>query len=652
MFGLFSNKDKTKRTPPPPSHPSDVLAPPAGPFASGWRVSTGFVGPEPVFVGTVGGMVWIGSQGRTEESKRLMSFDCVTGTPGRELSLPSVLDGFERIDGPLIAQQPSPGIVSVFDIEAGGLAFSSDLKAKLVCSHGGRMLLMRADQDPPALLVADGRSGTVRHTIKLGLGVKPRRELFAFGHTALLLAEDRLLGIDLDGGRVVFKKLLKGYAHTYGPFDAEVFIADANCLVCIDLAAGRIAWQAELAHPILGDQLCAVAVGRNRLHVIGSIERREGHAILITPFDRTTGKQGDTVDRKGVRSLPLEAMLSPLPLPRAVIAERQIDVHFDHDRELRLPLPAGTFCRTLWADGRLFVLGRELLGIDVHSPPDAAEASLMLASVASTSNADAPAEVTFVGTSAVIMVRHPLYGDTRVSRTASSPHIKVGDRLILEGVTPMPGGVVKIESWKLADAAQQLMTVLLDARTLPPRQPPGPKQGDEALLFGPAEMDTVPPKRPALAPLVKPIEQLFGGSSIPMLRKLIEVCDGAPEVRARWDSFSAALNVTPYEPEVEVPGLSELEFSPFAAEDDLVFYGVVREPGGRGLGIAVLNAEGDNDFYWSTDTFESWFADLLSNSNPPSRVKLMLEDLSLPETFLETPRAAVPTWFSDRTGSA
>jgi hypothetical protein len=342
-------------------------------------------------------------------------------------------------------------------------------------------------------------------------------------------------------------------------------------------------------------------------------------------------------------------MLSPPKLPRAVLADGQIELWLEGGRTVRLPVPPGGFRKTLWTGDRLFVLGRELLGIDLRSLPNAPEAGLTLATVASASAADLPARVTFAGASAIITVRHPLYGDTRVTRTPTSPQVKVGDRLILEGITPLPGGVMKVDSWRLAESETSAPPELaLGEELLPPQGPVGLQIGDEALLFGEAEMEEAPPQLPPLAPLVEPIERLFGGGPIPLLRTLVHACDASPATRARWDGMGPAFTLAAYEPEVEVQGLEKLAFTPFAAEGDRIFYGVVRNPRGPGQGIAVLNAEGDHSFYWSADTFEGWLASVLADSFPESRVKLLLEDLALPESFLKGPVASAPAWFTEQ----
>ena len=48
-----------------------------GPFATGWRVSTGFLG-QPQIVGVVGDNVWLAFKGHDNEEKKLASFDMAT----------------------------------------------------------------------------------------------------------------------------------------------------------------------------------------------------------------------------------------------------------------------------------------------------------------------------------------------------------------------------------------------------------------------------------------------------------------------------------------------------------------------------------------------------------------------------------------------
>ena len=66
----------------------------------------------------------------------------------------------------------------------------------------GLLLLTRSQQDPPELLVADARTGSVVQTIKLGLAIALRSELFAAGRRAVVFATEAVLGVDLDKGRV------------------------------------------------------------------------------------------------------------------------------------------------------------------------------------------------------------------------------------------------------------------------------------------------------------------------------------------------------------------------------------------------------------------------------------------------------------------
>jgi hypothetical protein len=71
---------------------------------------------------------------------------------------------------------------------------------------------------------------------------------------------------------------------------------------------------------VVGDSQCGVRIDRERVDVIGSVERRDRSAMPITAFDRASGGE-DLVDRAGVRGLPLEAMLSPRPQLLAIVRE-------------------------------------------------------------------------------------------------------------------------------------------------------------------------------------------------------------------------------------------------------------------------------------------------------------------------------------------
>ena len=74
--------------------------------------------------------------------------------------------------------------------------------------------------------------------------------------------------------------------------------------------------------------------------MIGSVERRDGSAMLIATFDRASGVRGDLVERAGVRGLPLEAMMSPAAAPLAITDGRQVELNVPERRPVRIPAAA------------------------------------------------------------------------------------------------------------------------------------------------------------------------------------------------------------------------------------------------------------------------------------------------------------------------
>lgn len=347
-------------------------------MATGWRVTTGLRGTDPIFVGTVEGAVWIANRGDTAT---VASFDVHTGTPGAAYELPAPLDGRERIDGGRIAKQVGDR-VSVFDVAAGRRLFEASFgRATLVAAHAGQLLLTKAQQDPPELLVVDASTGAVVHTIKLGLGIALRSELFVGGRRAVVFATEAVVGVDLDKGRVVAKRAIPSYVRIEGPFGSHLFVASDAELACFDIEQGKAIWVAPLGRDVIGDALAAVRVDRERVHAIGSLERRDGSAILIATFDRATGARTGFVERAGVRSLPLAALLSPPAGPLAITEGRQAELHVPGRRPIRLALPAGSFKQKLWSAEHLFLLGSELVAIDRTSLTDAPEQPLSLTAV-------------------------------------------------------------------------------------------------------------------------------------------------------------------------------------------------------------------------------------------------------------------------------
>ncbi|MDB4957511.1 MAG: hypothetical protein JWO36_5080 [Myxococcales bacterium] len=607
---------------------------------------TGLRGAEPIFIGDVDGAVWIGNRG--DDKTTLASFDVRTGTPGRVHELPTPLNGWERIDGGRIAQQVGDR-VSVFDVAAGRQLFETAFRgAKLVLAHAGQLLLTKSQQDPPEMLVVDATTGSVVHTIKLGLGITLRSELFVAGLRALVFATEAVLGVDLAKGRVVAKRAIPSYVRINGPFGSHLFVASDAELACFDIEQGKAVWAGPLGREVVGDSLCAVRVDRERVHVIGSVERREGSALLITAFDRASGVRGDLVERAGLRGLPLEAMQSPPAAPLAITEGRQVELHVPERRPVRIPLPPGSFKQQLWTQEHLFLLGSELLAIRRGSLTDAPEQPLELTAVAAP--ADAPATVTFVGTSSFMKLTHPIYGDIRVSREESSPVVKVGDQVLLEGVQQLPGKVVKIDGWRPTGTGAVPSEFVLGVDALPTSRPSWPAiAADEALLFTAGDRDQPAEDREPLGPLVASLEKAFG-RGLPLLRKLAAACDASPRTRERWERIAPALGLVEYEPVVDVPGYYELGFTAFASDDGLRLHGIVRSPDGKQRGVAVLDIEGDHDFQWSARTFEEWLVQLLFEHSDESRVRLMLEDLGLPASVLDAEHGGAPRWFTDLAG--
>lgn len=357
-------------------------------MATGWRVTTGLRGAEPIFVATVDSAVWIANRGG--DKAMVASFDVHTGAPGAVHELPTPLDGRERIDGGRIAQQVGDR-VSVFDVGAGRQLFETSFgRAKLVAAHAGQLLLTKAQQDPPELLVVDASTGAIVHTIKLGLGIALRSELFVGGRRAVVFATEAMVGVDLDKGRVVAKRAIPSFVRIEGPFGSHLFVASDAELACVDVEQGKAIWVAPLGRDVIGDAVAAVRVDRERVHAIGSVERRDGSATLIATFDRATGARTGFVERAGVRSLPLPALLSPPAAAFAITEGRQVELHVPGRRPIRIPLPAGSFKQKLWSAEHLFLLGSELVAIERASLTDAAEQPLSLTAVG---DITAPAEL-------------------------------------------------------------------------------------------------------------------------------------------------------------------------------------------------------------------------------------------------------------------
>lgn len=486
--------------------------------ARGWRVGTGFIGPEPVFASVVNGSVWLGSRGHEDESRRLAAFDVATGTPGPQLELAAPLDPFDVIDGPVIAQQPSRGVVAAFDLAACRPAFSATFEAaRLIGAHEGRLLLTRDQAAQPELLVIDARSGALLHTVALGEGLKLRSTLpflQCAGGRALVIGMNGLVGVDLERGAIAMQLPLRSpYTTVVGPVEGRAIVNDGNDLICIDIKASRIAWQrphlgfshigasadghvfvadatrflccelstgktvwwVSVSARAAGKETSGVRIGHERAHLIAVREYGDevrGPEYVVTPFDRRTGVMGPSGVFLDVEDVSRDELFRTPVLPRAVVGERQVELQLSEARVIRLPLPPGRRRPLLWAGDRLLVAGRELLGIDLGSLPATSAAGLTLTAVPSATAADAPAVVTFVATAApVVMLKHPLYGTVRVSRGPTSPNVRIGGKVTLEGLTLLPGGVANVDSWKLADGANAPRELVLGVEGLPAREP-------------------------------------------------------------------------------------------------------------------------------------------------------------------------------------
>jgi hypothetical protein len=461
--------------------------------------------------------------------------------------------------------------------------------------------------------------------------------------------------VSLETGRVAFSLPIEDRIVLIALDGAQVFVrGGSRSIACIDMGAGRVSWQTQLASTVTGDGVSGVRVRKDRLHVVAHVEREAGPSLLITPIDRQTGVLAPTTERPGeLGHLPPDVFAAEVPLPRAIVGKAEVELVRAVNgvpMATRLPLPEGDCGSARIAAGRLFVLGRNLVALDRESIPSTPTASVSLRIVENRTAADVPATVTVAGQSPVVMVRHPVHGVTRITQSATSRRLAVGDTVILEDVTVLPGGVVRARSWRAAAAIEPLEEIVLGDEQLAPRAATVFESRTLDPLYAPREKDTDTSanerSRPALAPLAGSIERLFG-QPVPLFARLAAACDASSRTRELWERLGPSFDVTPYEPELDDVSerLEHVSFAPFATDDGRVYYGVVRDPQTGARGVACLSPEGDHDFEWMASDFDTWLACTLGVAEPASAVRLLLAALDLPESFPLGHSREPPPWF-------
>ncbi len=353
------------------------------PFATGWRVSTGFLG-EPHIVGVVEGKVWLAFTGQDSEARKLASFDMASGTPGPSLELPAPFDpSFDLIKGPLVIQSRQESSLA-FDIAEAKLRFAADFgEVRRLALHDDLFLLTRTTT-PPELVIADARTGDVIRTVALpNLRLRATRLLFA-ARRAIVLGENGLAGIDLDTGAIVLEVHYPSTSSIVeGPVNGRAIVMDGRDLICIDIAEARVAWRTPhlgfsnaaisedgyvfLAHDVTaccyalatgalvwiksvnvrmtGKEIRALRLGRDDVHLIGN--RAKG--LALTAFNRRTGAHGASVSITHLPEKPAGYdLFASSVLPRAIASEKQVELQLADHRVTRLPLPAGRYIASKW----------------------------------------------------------------------------------------------------------------------------------------------------------------------------------------------------------------------------------------------------------------------------------------------------------------
>jgi hypothetical protein len=271
--------------------------------------------------------------------------------------------------------------------------------------------------------------------------------------------------IDIGAACVAWRRPHLGFSTATVSADGHLFLANDVALYCLDLATGTPAWVQSVTKRMTGREIRALRLSRERVHLIGD----RGEGVVITSFDRRTGDHGPSVNCKHLPETRGHDLFASPVLPRTIIGDGQIELQLTEARTIRLPLPVGRYTASQWTADRLLVAGRDLIGIDAKSLPATPTAGLVLTSIPSPTAADAPAEVTLVPGAPIVMLKHPLYGTVRVNRTPTSPPVRVGDKVILEDVTLLPGGVTKVAAWHLASTFSAPSQTVLTADSLPPR---------------------------------------------------------------------------------------------------------------------------------------------------------------------------------------
>lgn len=614
-------------------------------IAHGWRVATGLTSPKRAIIGVVGDSLWLAPDGPTTLEHRLVGFDTASLEPVGEIeTLATPFDGW--LDGNLFAYAVETlDHIEVIDLAKRRRVNELKLdKARCAGLIAGRLVVSAATRTGYELRLVDARTAKVTQVVPIRLADDHPVEVITSPGGAIAVFGDGIAGLKLGAKSraASFEENLDGYPCIQMTRDGDrMVVTGKRRVICIDIAGCRIAWCAKLPTVAVGDGLSAMRVRDAGVDVIAHVQRKTGPALLITPIAMESGAVGSVVERPGrFGDLPSHVYEREPPVPRATAEGGVLHVVRAGAAPVRLPLPPGDDDDpTLVAGDRVFVAGRNLIAIDLASlPARATTAGVELAPVRAAPAKEVVAEVTFAAAYASY-AQHPTHGRVRLLNPGSA---KIGDRIILEDVTMLPGNVVHAGGWRRAGKQA----------AAPKRLKIGPAQLPTAtpmVVTGDPLYDVVATPIPArtyrpLTPLVKPIEALFG-TKLPLLRKLAAACDADPAVRGWWEDIGSSFSL-----EFELPdddeiadNLERLRFAPFTGDDR--HYGVVRQPKGRARGIAGLSPEGDFDVWWDAPDFDSWLFKQLAHETRGSTVKLLLEALDLPASVLTTRTHKPPAWF-------
>lgn len=348
--------------------------------ARGVASSLSLVCPRRRLLGVVADALWVAPSGPDTSERKIESFDVVTGQARAALELGGPIASCELTDGVFVRTSWNGNdAVEAFDLAEGKRLFSKKLDGAIVRgSSCGRLVAAQLLNDKPHVVVLDARSGNVLGAARVGaLGAKaPERIVVSETHAVAILV-DGVASVDLQTGRMVAKVALTGSVQPVDVEGNQLFVKAESrgsaTLVCIDMKTGRSSWIAKLTGDQVGDGLSAIGVGRERVHVVAHVERAGGPAHVITRLARATGNLLDAHERSG---RPPGRLFEPeAHLPRAELRDgevaylRHVDGH--GAATTRLPLPARSYTSTLVDLGskRLFVIGLDLLSIDLQSIP-------------------------------------------------------------------------------------------------------------------------------------------------------------------------------------------------------------------------------------------------------------------------------------------